>query len=216
MGRIECLTNGDGNNNDDYRDNHTIGQAVTNNRELIQRYIQDHPASHLRKISKDLSLGMGDTQHHLNSLERSCLVKSRRIGIYKAYYDVSVFKERDESILAVFQQDTPRSILLYLIENSGATQREIANRVGFSAPTVNFHMSRLIQLGLVARHKDGRNVKYVILGDIKEITVLLKTYYPTIWDRLSNRLVDLFLDLAPTRLQSEKEEEEEENSSDYP
>ena len=73
MGRIECLTNGDGNNDDD-GENHTTGQAVTNNRELIQRYIQDHPASHLRKISKDLSLGMGDTQHHLNSLERSCLV----------------------------------------------------------------------------------------------------------------------------------------------
>lgn len=182
-------------------------QAVKNNRDLIYQYIQSFPGSHLRKISKKLSLGMGDTQHHLNILENTGFVKSRRISIYKVYYDKSLFEERHESILAVLQQETPRSILLYLIENPGASQSEIAAHVRYSAPTVNWHMSRLMQFGLVKSRKDGRFVKYVIVGDVKEITQLLKSYYPTIWSKLSNRLVDLFLDISSTSVRDRKGDE---------
>ena len=182
-------------------------QAVKNNRDIIYQYVQKFPGSHLRKISKELSLGMGDTQHHLNVLENTGFVKSRRIGIYKVYYEVSVFEERHESILAVLQQETPRSILLYLLENPGASQSEIAAHVRYSAPTVNWHMSRLMQIGLVESRKEGRFVKYVIIGDLKEITQLLRSYYPTVWSKLSNRLADLFLDISSASVRDKKEDE---------
>lgn len=182
-------------------------QAVKNNRDIIYQYVQKFPGSHLRKISKELSLGMGDTQHHLNVLENTGFVKSRRIGIYKVYYEVSVFEERHESILAVLQQETPRSILLYLLENPGASQSEIAAHVRYSAPTVNWHMSRLMQIGLVESRKEGRFVKYVIIGDLKEITQLLRSFYPTVWSKLSNRLADLFLDISSASVRDKKEDE---------
>ena len=190
-------------NNDDKEQE----QAVKNNRDLIYQYIQSFPGSHLRKISKELSLGMGDTQHHLNILENTGFVKSRRISIYKVYYDVSVFEERHESILAVLQQETPRSILLYLVEHPGASLGEVAAHVRYSAPTVNWHMSRLMEIGLVESCKNGRFVKYAIAGDIKEITQLLKSYYPSIWGKLSNRLADLFLDISSTSTRDRKGEE---------
>jgi Winged helix-turn-helix DNA-binding len=115
---------------------------------------------------------------------------------------VSAFEERHESILSVLQQETPRSFLLYLIENSGASQGEIANHVGFSAPLVNWHASCLMPIGSMDSHKDGRFVMYVIVRDFKEISLLLKSYYPTIWNKLSNRLVDLFLDISATSIQN--------------
>lgn len=182
-------------------------QAVKNNRDILYQYVQKFPGSHLRKISKELSLGMGDTQHHLNVLENTGFVKSRRIGIYKVYYEVSVFEERHESILAILQQETPRSILLYLLENPDASQSEIAAHVRYSAPTVNWHMSRLMQIGLVESRKDGRFVKYVIIGDLKEITQLLRSYYPTVWSKLSNRLADLFLDISSASVRDKNGEE---------
>ena len=182
-------------------------QAVKNNRDLIYQYIQRYPGSHLRKISKELSLGMGDIQHHLCVLENAGLIKSRRISIYKVYYEVSVFEERNESILAILRQETPRSILLYLIENPDASQSEIAAHVRYSAPTVNWHMSRLMQIGLVESRKDGRFVKYVIIGDLKEITQLLRSYYPTVWSKLSNRLADLFLDISSASVRDKNGEE---------
>lgn len=150
---------------------------------------------------------MGDIQHHLCVLGNAGLIKSRRISIYKVYYEVSVFEERNESILAILRQETPRSILLYLIENPTASQGEIATHIGYLAPTVSWHMSRLIQIGLVESRKDCRFVKYVIVGNLKEITQLLRSYYPTIWSKLSNRLADLFLDISPASISSPKGED---------
>jgi predicted transcriptional regulator len=181
--------------------------SIKNNRDLIYLYIQKFPGSHLRKISKELSLGIGDTQHHLKVLEDTGFVKSRRISIYKVYYDVSVFGERHESIFAILRQETPRSILLYLIENPNASQSEIAVHVGYSSPTVIWHMSRLVQIGLVESQKDGRFVRYVITGDLKEITQLLRSYYPTVWSKLSNRLADLFLEISPASVRDKEGDE---------
>ncbi|MEP6576501.1 MAG: MarR family transcriptional regulator, partial [Nitrososphaerota archaeon] len=84
----------------------TDGQAITNNRELVYHYIETYPGSHLRKISKDLSLGVGDIQHHLNFLEKSGSIRSRRMNIYKVYYVASILEERQESILAILRQET--------------------------------------------------------------------------------------------------------------
>ena len=55
------------------------------------------------------------------------------MGIYKVYFSVSILEGRDESILAILQQETPREIILYLVEKPGATQGEIADHIGFSS-----------------------------------------------------------------------------------
>ena len=44
-------------------------------RERIYTYVKDNPGSHLRKISKDLAIGMGDVQYHLTNLEKFSLIK---------------------------------------------------------------------------------------------------------------------------------------------
>ena len=71
------------------------------------------------------------------------------------------FRREYENILAILQQETPRDVILYLIENPGATQSEIVRHKGFTAPTINWHMSRLIEIGLVYSCKEGRFVKYL-------------------------------------------------------
>ena len=184
-------------------------QTINNNRDLIYQYVKNYPGSHLRKISKHLSLGIGNIQYHLDGLEKIGMIKSRKISIYKVYYDVGVLAGRHESILAILQQETPRSILLYLIENPGASQTEIATFVGCSAPTVVWHMSSLIKNGLVKHRRDGKFIKYNIRGDLKDITGLIKSYHPTVWDRLSSRLADLFLDIHSIGSHEEDRDDDE-------
>ena len=98
-------------------------------------------------------------------------------------------REDIESVLAIYTPETLKSILLYLIENPGASQLEIATHVGCSAPTVAWHMSLLMKIELVYNHKQGKFMKYYIKGNLKEITDLIKSYHPTIWNKLSSRLV---------------------------
>ena len=173
-------------------------QIIRDNRGRIYDYIKNYPGTHLRKLSKELVIAIGDIQHHLGVLDKLGLIKSRRKGVYKVYYTVSILGKRDEDILAVLQQETPREIILYLVENPGSTQGEISSYISVTAPTINWHMSNLINIGLVTSHKEGRFVRYFIEGDVNDIIYLLKSYYPTIWSKLSDRLAELFLDLAST------------------
>jgi predicted transcriptional regulator len=179
-----------------HMDREQIGQVISNNRSRIYEYIKNHPGTHLRKLSKNLVIAMGDTQHHLGVLDKLGLIKSRRKGMYKVYYTVSILRKRDEDILAVLQQETPRDIILHLVENPGSTQGEISKYMRLTAPTINWHMSNLINAHLVTSYKDGRYVKYFIEGNVNDIVGLLKLYYPTVWSKLSDRLAELFLYLA--------------------
>jgi DNA-binding MarR family transcriptional regulator len=169
---------------------------TSDNKQRIYSYIKDNPGTHLRKISQKLLIAMGDIQYQLKFLEKSGLIKSRHIWLYKTYYTFSILGERYENILAILQQETPRDVILYLIENPGATQSEIVRHKGFTAPTINWHMSRLIEIGLVYSCKEGRFVKYYLEGNVEDIITLLKLYHPSVWNKLSNRLAELFLDIA--------------------
>jgi len=163
------------------------------NKVRVYDYIKNHPGSHLRKISKELDMTTSDTQYWCNKLEKMASVNSRRLGLYKTYYPASILGERHENILAILQQKTPRNIVLYLMENSGATQKDLAQYTGFAGATINWHMSRLIEMGIVYSSREGKFVKYYIRGDIADLVILLKSYYPSIWDKLSDRLAELFL-----------------------
>jgi len=169
----------------------------------IYEYIVDNPSCHVRKISRELDLAIGDTQYHLKTLEKKDLIKSRRVGLFRMYYAVAIFRERQQSILAVLGQEVPRDIILFLIESPGATQIDIARHESLTPPTINWHMSRLIEIGLVSRRKKGKFVKYYTQGDTDDITNILKIYYPSLWSKLSNRLAEVFLDLSVISSKSE-------------
>jgi DNA-binding MarR family transcriptional regulator len=184
------------NDSGEQEENHRTAVVAPDNKKRVHSYIKNNPGSHLRRISKELVIAIGDIQYQLKILEGIGLIKSRRMGLYKTYYPVSILGERSENILAVLQQETLRDILLHLIENPGATQSDIAHHKGFTAPTINWHMSRLIEMGLVYTCRERRFVKYYVEGDIDDIVSLLKSYHPSTWNTLSNRLASLFLDLS--------------------
>jgi predicted transcriptional regulator len=164
------------------------------NRKGVYDYIKKNPGAHLRMITRELDIGMGATQHHLDILEKSGKVKSRRINIYRHYYAVEVL-DAEHNILAFLRQETAMDILTYLMEHPKSTQSEIIKFKGFSAPTISWHMSRLEEAGLVSSIKDGRTMRYTIVN-LQSISAALKTYHPNVWDKMLSRFADLFLQIS--------------------
>ena len=182
---------------DEYEDDHEKEyRNISSHKQRIYQYIRSNPGIHLRRIAKDLKLGMGNASYCLGLLETEGSIKSRRIRLYKTYYTVSSLAEKDEFLLAALQQETPRDIISYLIEKPGATQTDIAHLKSFTSSTINWHMSRLIEVGLVYSQKDGRFIRYYLKGDINDILSLMKSYHTSIWNRLSERLAHLFLSVS--------------------
>ena len=138
---------------------------------------------------------MGDTQYHLSILEEGGRIKSKIIGHHRHYYPVTISGEQNELILAFLRHETIRDILIYLIENPGSTQQTLANFKNVSAPTIKWHMARLIESGLVIATKDGKVIKYFI-QDYRSLTSSLMNYMPILWNSLVDRFAEKFLEIS--------------------
>ena len=173
---------------------------TSENRRYIYEHILMNPGVHLRKICKETGLAMGDTQHHLFVLEKEGRIKSRKIGQQKHrhYYPTTLINEQHELILAFLRRDTARDILIYLIEHAGSTQSDIANFKNLSAPTINWHMSRLIEAGVVIGNREWKTVRYFI-KDPESLIDSLKNYFPAVWSSLSDRFAKLFIQISTGR-----------------
>ena len=165
---------------------------------MILQIIKANPGTYLRKIKENLNISMGTTQYHLDKLEKMGRITSTRNGLHKHYFPIGVFGENEKEILQVLGQETAREIIMTIIEKQAPTQTDIVNRVGISGASANWHLKRLIAIKLVEEIKDGKYKRYLIF-DIKTskyITTLMQNYYPNIWNKWSNRLIEIFLSLS--------------------
>lgn len=161
-------------------------------RRKILDFITSHPGAHLRDICRALGLAMGDVQYHIRRLERDGRIHSVRRGLYKFFYPANLFGERQRDVLSVLSLDTPRELLLNIVEHPESTQEGLARATNISQPTVSWHLKRLVDLGIVGRRQEGRVVTYSVAGG-GEIATFIKTYHPTVWERWSSRLADIFI-----------------------
>jgi DNA-binding transcriptional ArsR family regulator len=166
------------------------------NVERVIQFIQEHPGCHLRRIRSELGISMGTTQYHLSRLEKAGRVTSSRHGLFRYYFPVGVFQEKEKSLLEILSQETARDILIFIIEEKNPTQTDITDKIGLSAASVSWHVGRLTELGIITEIREGKYKRYLPRGDPANLVSLMKNYYPSLWDRWSNRLAEMFLSMS--------------------
>jgi len=173
-----------------------VNDESNSNTIRVLQYIEQNPASHLRQIKRELNISMGTTQYHLNLLEKQGKVSSERHNLHKYYFPIGLFEQNQRDILKILNQETAREILLIILEKKNPTQTDIADTIGLSSASVNWHIKRLIELGLILENKDGKFKRYSFGIDTKHIVSLMKNYHPNIWNKWSDRLAEMFLSLS--------------------
>ena len=166
-------------------------QIQDTNRVRILAFIKANPGTHLRKIKRELNLAMGVIQYHLYKLERERSILSVRHGLYKRFYADKGLGAQDREILNILSQETERDLVLYLIKNPLASQKELSEFARISASSTNWHMGRLSRAGFVQPRREGGFVFYTVSGDLARILSLLRSYHPRVWERWAERLADL-------------------------
>lgn len=161
----------------------------------VLQYINENPGCHLRKIKRDLTMSMGTIQYHLVLLEKQGKISSERHNLHKYYFPIGLFEQNEKDVLKILNQETAREILMTILEQR-PTQTDIANIIKISGASVNWHIKRLIELGLIVEQKDGKFKRYALGIDSKYIVSLMKNYHPNLWNRWSNRLAEMFLSLS--------------------
>lgn len=161
----------------------------------VLQYIQNNPGCYLRQVQRELTMSMGTIQYHLNLLEKNGRISSERRNLYKHYFPIGLFEQNEKDILKILNQETAREILMIILEKK-PTQTDIANIIQISSASVNWHIKRLIDFGLILEQKDGKFKRYTLGVDSKNIISLMKNYHPNIWSIWSNRLAEMFLSLS--------------------
>jgi predicted transcriptional regulator len=137
---------------------------------------------------------MGDVQYHVQRLERDNRVSSTRRGLYRFFYPSTLFGEKQRDVLGLLTLDTPRELLLHIIEKPDSGQDELARAVAVSQPTVSWHLKRLVDMGVVEKKQMGRTITYLVPSErAAEIATFVRSYHPTVWERWSSRLADIFI-----------------------
>jgi predicted transcriptional regulator len=126
--------------------------------DAIVGYLTATPGAHFSKIRDDLQLGTGETQHHLRRLESEATIESRKDGDYSRYFPTGRFSEFEQVALGYLRRETPRGMLVALLDSPGIASGAIADRLGVSRSTVSKHAAEMESAGLLSR-EGGYSVK---------------------------------------------------------
>ena len=123
-------------------------------------YIQANPGEHYNAIKDALGLTNGSLAHHLRTLEREQFIRSKRFGLYRRFYPFNFRLPADDA----FQPNDVQVMILRVIRGSpGITQKDIADRLGLTPPTVNYHVSVLSDRNLIRVERRGRSTHCTVV-----------------------------------------------------
>jgi len=117
----------------------------------IRGYLSTTPGAHFSKLRDDLKLGTGETQHHLRALAEAGEIDSRRDGEYRRFFPAERFNEFEQIALGYLRRETPRNMLIALLESPADTGSELADRLDVSRATVSNYAGELEDAGLLDR-----------------------------------------------------------------
>ena len=126
----------------------------------IYGYVLANPGEHYNAIKVALNLTNGSLAHHLKTLERERFIKSKRFGLYRRFYPMNMKIPED----GFFTPNEIQKTIVELIRTTPAiTQKEIAERLGLTPPTVNYHVGILSEHGAIRVERAGRKTHCFVI-----------------------------------------------------
>lgn len=160
-------------------------------RKRIFDYVEATPGIHFSQLKRDLDMETGLLQYHLRQLEQQGILESEEHQGKRRLFVARELTDEERTILSMLRYETTRRILVFLLEEGPARNGEIAEAVGVTPATVSWHLSNLIDEGVVTAVRDGRTTRYRVTNE--ELTVqLLVRYQESFVDRAVDRLIDFW------------------------
>ena len=157
---------------------------------------------------------MGDVQYHVHRLEKGGRVQLHEAGPLQVLLSDGPLRGEAEGHTRCSDPGHSAELLLHMLAEPGSNQDALVQAAGVSQPTVSWHLKRLILLGIVQKEQAGRTSGYrVAEGSASDIALYMMNYHPTVWERWSSRLADIFITYSDRR---NREETGRENDLAHP
>ena len=145
------------------------------NRRVIFEAIRSNPGIYFNELSRVTGINRGTLKYHLVVLKLNGKITTLGISGSVWYFENSGYYSQLEKILfRHLQESTSRKILEILSSKPHLSQKETAEKIGISEPSVFWHMGTLKHEGIVTIQRSGRHVRYNLTTDAERI---LQKYY---------------------------------------
>ena len=160
---------------------------------LVVQIIGNNPGIQFSEIMRHTGMKNGALSHYTRKLEESGIVQVERTPRVTRFYPLGINKE--ESVLIKnLRQETPKNILVILLEKDGLTFNEIAEKVKRSPATISINLTQLIQDEII----ESKFVNTKRIFQIKNkglVQNAINKYHPDVMDKSADRIGDIFSSL---------------------
>lgn len=155
----------------------------------LQKIIEQNPGIQFRQIMRSSGLKNGVLSHYLGKLEKSGIVKVIRGPRQARFYPPKITEDESIAIKALRKQ-TPRDLLLALIENDGLEFSQLVKAVKKSPSTVSLYLSQVVEDGLVEiRIVELKKIYRIKAKDL--IDKLIEDYRPSLLEKPTSGFEDI-------------------------
>lgn len=131
-------------------------------RKGIFNHVNKYPGSHLREIMDKLSLGSHVAMWHTNLLIKFGLVRSSKIGKYKAFFNNSLEASLDTEIFHLGNRNINEIIQILFTSSDGLTINQMSTQLGMHYNTTTNYLHTLNQMQLLYQNEDNNQTLYLL------------------------------------------------------
>lgn len=156
----------------------------------ITECVERNPGIHFNELVRSVSLATGQVQYHMYRLMDDGELDGADLYGRTHYYPAE-YPEENRGAVALLRRETAREIVLHLVEKGESRPEGLADELGIARSTLEWHVGRLQEQGLVEKNHGGDGRVSLTAVDEERTAELLSDISPSLSDRLVDRFVTM-------------------------
>ena len=130
-------------------------------RELINRYIREHPGKNTQQIADSLGISRSSLTYYLHQLEAAGSILSVRYGGQQHFLPANIgLNEHQKNLLPLLSKEKDHLFFQTLLSHPACTRQELSAELGISVTTVVWYIQRLKRSRMLTTTKQNRSSQY--------------------------------------------------------
>lgn len=160
---------------------HETNVLTNETRQRIFNMIGGVPSILVHDLRTELGLGSKMLLWHLKMLLDFGLIKQVPLGS-KYLYSLKSINDKDAIIFHILVKNTSMQVILQSMHNKRISQAVLLELAPIKRTTLLYHITKLIELGILNQVEDGNDRKYQISPEYKEnVKNVLEKFFPAIF-----------------------------------
>lgn len=155
--------------------------------------IEKNPGIKFREIMRETGMKNGVLGYYAEKLEREGSVKVDRSPGQTRFYPPGIADE-DVSLIKNLRQETPRQILVSLLQYGMLSFNELVEKTQKSPATVSLCISQITRDNIIESKLVNFKKRYYV-KDLEKLQKIIDKYHPSLIESAADRLADTFSSL---------------------